>query len=224
MQHEITPQYILTYHHLGAFRKDFFSPPANYRVFIKYCGFSLKFVFCQFCCSAGVLPALCVYTHWRRGKTEKDRNILKSLEKTQYLLNTPYIFLLFQVSRVSVDQVYPAVCSVGQTCRGDRSRHHFCSTRYGVFQNHCLFSFEFRKNRIFFLLRGIIAKLNMFDKQNDKSSLTRIATKLGRPCFDYWISTRNAKNRVSPVVWKVSLDCSYKFFLQFLPIFFGKPY
>ena len=38
-----------------------------YRVFIKYCGFSLKFrnfsELCQFCCSAGVLPAWCVYTH-----------------------------------------------------------------------------------------------------------------------------------------------------------------
>ena len=29
---------------------------------------------CQFCCSAGVLPAWCVYTHWHRGKTEKDKN------------------------------------------------------------------------------------------------------------------------------------------------------
>ena len=38
-----------------------------YRVFIKYCVFSLKFSdfseVCQFCCSAGVLPAWCVYTH-----------------------------------------------------------------------------------------------------------------------------------------------------------------
>ena len=38
----------------------------NYRVFIKYCVFPLKCYFselCQFCCSAGVLPAWCVYTH-----------------------------------------------------------------------------------------------------------------------------------------------------------------
>ena len=38
-----------------------------FRVFIKYCVFSLKCcVFselCQFCCSAGVLPSWCVYTH-----------------------------------------------------------------------------------------------------------------------------------------------------------------
>ena len=38
-----------------------------YRVFIKYCVFSLKFCdfseLCQFCCRAGVLPAWCVYTH-----------------------------------------------------------------------------------------------------------------------------------------------------------------
>ena len=39
----------------------------NYRVFIKYRVFSLKFCdfseLCQFCCSAGFLPAWCVYTH-----------------------------------------------------------------------------------------------------------------------------------------------------------------
>ena len=39
----------------------------QYRVFIKYCVFSLKFCdfseLCQFCCSASVLPAWCVYTH-----------------------------------------------------------------------------------------------------------------------------------------------------------------
>ena len=38
-----------------------------YRVFIRYCVFSLKCCdfseFCQFCCSAGVLPAWCVYPH-----------------------------------------------------------------------------------------------------------------------------------------------------------------
>ena len=39
----------------------------RYRVFIKYCVFSLKFgdfsELWQFCCSAGFLPAWCVYTH-----------------------------------------------------------------------------------------------------------------------------------------------------------------
>ena len=49
-----------------------------YRVFIKYCVFSLKFCdfseLCQFCCSAGFLPAWCVYTHWHRGKTGKGQS------------------------------------------------------------------------------------------------------------------------------------------------------
>jgi len=39
----------------------------TYRVFIKNCVFSFKFCdfseLCQFCCSAGVIPAWCVYTH-----------------------------------------------------------------------------------------------------------------------------------------------------------------
>ena len=50
----------------------------NYRVFIKYCVFSLTFCdfseLCQFCCSAGVLPAWYVYTHWHRGRTEKGQS------------------------------------------------------------------------------------------------------------------------------------------------------
>ena len=50
----------------------------KYRVFIKYCVFSLKFFdfseLCRFCCSAGFLPACCVYTHWRWGKTEKGQS------------------------------------------------------------------------------------------------------------------------------------------------------
>ena len=41
--------------------------PWMYRVFIKYCVFSFKCCdfseLCQFCCSAGFLPAWCVYTH-----------------------------------------------------------------------------------------------------------------------------------------------------------------
>ena len=69
----------------------------RYRVFIKYCVFSLKFCdfseLCQFCCSAGVLPAWCVYTHWHRGKTEKGQSpeYFKIWEKTQYLMNTLYV-------------------------------------------------------------------------------------------------------------------------------------
>ena len=47
-----------------------------YRVFIKYCVFSLKFCdfseLCQFCYSAGFLPAWCVYTHWHRGKQSSE--------------------------------------------------------------------------------------------------------------------------------------------------------
>ena len=50
-----------------------------------YTGCSLNIVFfalrffdfselCQFCCTAGVLPAWCVYTHWHRGKTEKGQS------------------------------------------------------------------------------------------------------------------------------------------------------
>ena len=57
-------------------------------MFIKDCFFSLRFwdfsELCQFGCSGGVLPAWYVYTHWHR---EKGRNILKSSEKTQYLMN-----------------------------------------------------------------------------------------------------------------------------------------
>ena len=46
---------------------------------------------CQFCCSAGVLTALCVYKHWHRGKTEKGKSpeyfkIFKT--KTQYFMHT----------------------------------------------------------------------------------------------------------------------------------------
>ena len=50
----------------------------RYRVFIKYCVFSSNFCdfseLCQFRCSAGVLPAWCVYTHWHQGKTEKGKS------------------------------------------------------------------------------------------------------------------------------------------------------
>ena len=60
----------------------------KYRVLGKYCVYSLKFCdfseLCQFCCSAGVLPAWCVCTHTdTEGKQRKARarNILKSLDK-----------------------------------------------------------------------------------------------------------------------------------------------
>ena len=46
---------------------DLLNHSGRYRVFIKYCVFSLKFCdyseLCHFCCSAGVLPACSVYTH-----------------------------------------------------------------------------------------------------------------------------------------------------------------
>ena len=69
---------------------------ARYRVFSKHCVFSLKFCdfpeLCQFCCSAGVLPAWCVYTNWHRGKTEKGQSpeYFKIFGKKQYLMNTLY--------------------------------------------------------------------------------------------------------------------------------------
>ena len=61
---------------------------------LKFCDFS---ELCQFCCSAGFLPAWCVYTHWHRGKQRKARvrNILKSSGK-----NTIF----------NEDPVYPWVC------------------------------------------------------------------------------------------------------------------
>ena len=68
-----------------------------YRVFIKYCVFSLKFYdfseFCQFWCSAGFLPpGVCTHTD-TKGKTEKGQSqeYFKILEKTQYLMKTLYI-------------------------------------------------------------------------------------------------------------------------------------
>ena len=69
---------------------------ASYRMFIKYCVFSLKFwdcsELCQFCCSAGVLPAwLCTHTN-TLGKQRKTRvrNILKSSKKHNIIYNTLY--------------------------------------------------------------------------------------------------------------------------------------
>ena len=68
-----------------------------YRVFIKYCVFSLKFCdfseLCQFCCSTGVLPAWCVYsTHTdTEGKQRKASvwNIIKSSEINPIFIEHP---------------------------------------------------------------------------------------------------------------------------------------
>ena len=71
-------KYMYTKRNLLDALHSFKSPSRNYRVLIKYCVFSFKY--CDFselwqcCCSAGVLPAWCVYTHWHRGKTEKGQN------------------------------------------------------------------------------------------------------------------------------------------------------
>ena len=66
----------------------------RYRVFIKYCVFSFKIYdfseLCQFFCSAGVLPAWRVYTHWHRGKTEKGQSpeYFKIFKKKNTISNT----------------------------------------------------------------------------------------------------------------------------------------
>ena len=80
-----------------------------YRVFSKHYAFFLKTLWfselCQFCCSAGVLPAWCVYTHTdTEGKRRKTRgqNILKSLKKTQYLMNTLYKHVTMTISVISI--------------------------------------------------------------------------------------------------------------------------
>ena len=46
---------------------------------------------CKFCCNAGVLPALCVYTHWHRGKTEKGESpeYFKIIEKNTIFKKHP---------------------------------------------------------------------------------------------------------------------------------------
>ena len=63
----------------------------NIVFFLKICDFS---ELCKFCCSAGVLPALCVYTHWQRARTEKGQSP-EYLKKTQYLMNTLYVKYYF---------------------------------------------------------------------------------------------------------------------------------
>ena len=65
--------------------------------------FSWKFCdcseLCQFCCSAGFLPACFVYTNWHRGKTEFGI-FWKNRKKTQYLMNTLYILLRYHSSAI----------------------------------------------------------------------------------------------------------------------------
>ena len=66
-------------------------------MFIKYCVFSLKC--CYFFNSASsaaalvfYLPGVCTHTDAEgKQRNTKVRNILKSLEKTQYLMNTLYL-------------------------------------------------------------------------------------------------------------------------------------
>ena len=66
----------------------------SYRVFIKYCVFSLKiFNFLNSASSAAALvfylPGVCTHTD-TEGK-QSPENILKSSKKTQYLMNTLYL-------------------------------------------------------------------------------------------------------------------------------------
>ena len=87
-----------------------------YRVFIKFCVFPL--IFFNFWTLPVLLQRWCftclsVYTHWHQGKTEKNRvrNIHKSLEKTQYLMNTLYVlffcFLCYSISLTARHISYP---------------------------------------------------------------------------------------------------------------------
>ena len=59
----------------------------SYRVFIKYCVFSLKCCDCRITC---VWPAI-VYTHWHRGKTKKGQSpeYFKIFGKKHNILWTP---------------------------------------------------------------------------------------------------------------------------------------
>ena len=72
-------------------------------MFIKYCVFSLKFCdfseLCQFCCSAGVLPAgVCTHTD-TKGKQGKARvrKILKSSEKNTIFNEHPVAKLILLI-------------------------------------------------------------------------------------------------------------------------------
>ena len=94
---------------------------------------------CQFCCSAGVLPACCVYTHWHREKTKLDIYI-KTFEKTQYLMNTLYfyssIFNLF--SRRETKQGHTGwVAGMKRIERKetDRAREYVSYKRFSAYTN-----------------------------------------------------------------------------------------
>ena len=73
--------------------------------FLKFCDFS---ALCHFCCSTGVLPACCVYTHWHRGKTEKGQSpeYYKIFGKTQYLMNTLYLIKKMQELKILHTHTY----------------------------------------------------------------------------------------------------------------------
>ena len=114
--------------------------PSFYRVFIKYCVFSLKFCdfseLCQFSCSAGVLPAWYVYTHWHQGKTEKGQSseYSKIFEKntifnehpvhTWAISSLPYI--LIHIIRLSRHHI----CSLAMHIHNVLAYSRPCSTWY----------------------------------------------------------------------------------------------
>ena len=65
--------------------------------FSKCCNFS---ELGQFCCSAGVLPVWCVYTHGHQGKTEKGQSPEYSkIFWNKYLMNTLCIVHCMQIIR-----------------------------------------------------------------------------------------------------------------------------
>ena len=74
-------------------------------MFIKYyvCDFS---ELCQFCCSAGVVPAWCVYTHWHKGKIEKDQSpeYFKILRKKTIFNEHPVCISYRIEGKVEADQ------------------------------------------------------------------------------------------------------------------------
>ena len=64
-----------------------------------FCDFS---ELCQFYCSAGVLPAWSVYTHWHRGKTEKGKSpkYLKIFQKNTIFHELPVPYFWSTTQRV----------------------------------------------------------------------------------------------------------------------------
>ena len=75
----------------------------RYRVFIKYCVFPEIFViFLNSASSAAALvfylPGVCTHTDTEvKQRKTRVRNVLKSSEKTQYLMNT--LYLLFKIKQ-----------------------------------------------------------------------------------------------------------------------------